>query len=463
MAAVAAALLQPLQQQVVDALLKSLKDRIEGLLDRLHLERVEFNAAHLTDEFRRHQASHLSEVPALRAYILRDSCGMQIPLEVSGGGIAVVDARLYLTHARLDIIAERCELHLIPKAFAAESEETIAQVTERQLQEVDAHIRQFFVLQKQQELKLRLQRLERLLNKHQRDAAVKKELELEFKEVLQQQQVASAGAETPTHSMLEWLLRYLPNVNLRLEDVKIRLEDAGGLFGPPATLELSFKRIICKPAASKVPWGFEWGDSTAGRSSSGDPSGAAACVVLGPEHALPEVRGSLAVDVLVRQPKLSISKKSSRDEPELWTDVLETSELQLHLLIARETDATATSSANNNNNSNAAASEQRDPLRCRVSVHLLAGERVMLSFDSFSLFYAVCAANKLDHLHILKLLSAYRPPGRPTKCPKAWWLLSKMYTRLLRRERKGSDDFFTQTEERIMHMKRLASWGGGVA
>ena len=43
---------------------------------------------------------------------------MQIPLEVTGGGFALVDARLYLTHARLDIIAEGCDLHLAPRNFS---------------------------------------------------------------------------------------------------------------------------------------------------------------------------------------------------------------------------------------------------------------------------------------------------------------------------------------------------------
>ncbi|CDJ44320.1 hypothetical protein ETH_00042170, partial [Eimeria tenella] len=137
-----------------------------GLLDRLHLENLEFNAARLTDELRRHQ----------------------IPVVVTGGGVAVADTRLYLTHARLDIIAENCELRLAPKGFADASEGNLAEVAERQLQEVNTHIRQFYSLQKQQELQLRLQRLDRLLNEHLKEAAARKEFEAEAREVLQQQQ-----------------------------------------------------------------------------------------------------------------------------------------------------------------------------------------------------------------------------------------------------------------------------------
>lgn len=181
-----------------------------------------------------------------------------------------------------------------------------------------------------------------------------------------------------------------------------------------------------QPSVSKVPWALQWGSSSPGGCEGPE------AISLGPDLSAPESKGALAVDISLRQLKLSLHaicssssgksnrKSSSRSNEEMWIDVVAPTDLQLHLFIERDVDSRSrrSSSSSNGKNSNISNSnESRGPPRWRASVHLLGADNVRVSLDSFSLFYFVCALKKLQHLRRLALLSAYRPTASPSPKP----------------------------------------------
>ncbi|PFH32317.1 hypothetical protein BESB_016350 [Besnoitia besnoiti] len=309
MASVAGFFFQSLNKSLVQVLLRQLGTRflkyinadfdsaaVGGLMDHLCLQHVTLNLAQINSDLALHH----------------------IPLRLAAGSIAKVEINLYLAHAQLHVILTGFHVLLRPtlsslatghpgaaappSAAAAASAPSLSrqasplsargfggaaaaggealegaapgggvskEIFDSQVEKIRAHIRVCTNQLFQEGVKKYLERLQRLIQQFAlqlserapgtaTEQALKAAIErhsVEYKKLqLYQQKIAQQEEER--QPLLQWLLRYMPNVKIRIDDIHIHYDDGRGILSHPVRCGLKVARLLLQPQHGS--WDFSW-------------------------------------------------------------------------------------------------------------------------------------------------------------------------------------------------------------